>query len=106
MLDPSYHDSACMGTQALPGVFLIGGALMTCLRSFRNFRYSGVFLMSCWLSSATFSLSLGSDITPPPDWSSDPKSDASRRPIRELCGSVLHPLTHVRYNESFARLGI
>jgi hypothetical protein len=41
----------------------IGGALITCLRSFRNLRYSGVFLNSAF-SSSTLSFGFGSDITP------------------------------------------
>jgi hypothetical protein len=85
----------------------IGGALMTCLRSLRKFRYSRVFLMSCSLSSSTLSFGFGScDITPPPDWSGYSKSDASRRPIRVLCGSVPHPWLRVRCSGMTAHRGI
>jgi len=85
----------------------IGGALMTFLRSFRNFRYSGVVLMSRWLSSSAFSLGFGScDITPPPDWSEFSNRGASRRPIRELCGSAPYPYRGVHCSETIVRQGI
>jgi hypothetical protein len=84
----------------------IGGALITFLRSFRNFRYPGVILMSRWLSSSTVSFGFGSDITPPPGWSGYSMSGASWRPIRVPYGNALRKLVRARCSEMLAHRGI
>ena len=77
---------------------------MTCLSNCLNLRYSGVLLMSGLFSSA-LSFCSGSDITPPPDWSDDSRSNAFQRPIQELYGSVRRQCHGARCNERIAHQG-
>src|SRR5579863_2310289 len=106
VLVKKYQMVGCYGSlcAAVCFCFRSGGALMTCLSSFLKRRYSRVFVMR--FSSSTLSLGFGSDITPPPDWSEYSKSDASRRPNRELYRSALGLYRGVRCSGTIVRQGI